>query len=315
MSVPRHLPCNPEPVYAAHPTPNEALALADDPYTLLGVPRTATDKQVHSAFLKLAKTSHPDVNPGDKKAEERFKAISAAHDLLSDPARRARFDRGEIDATGQDVPPQGFRPGARGAASPFAADDMGDILSSMFSARGGPQRPRRGQDAPYTLTITFLDAVRGATQRLSLPGGTDLDIRIPPGTESGDTLRLRGKGGPGTPAGDALITLTVASHSLYRREGADIHLELPVTLTEAVLGAKVIVPTVAGPVTMAVPPGSDTGTRLRLRGRGVPEHGPTPAGDAYATLRVTLGPPNEALKEFLATWTQDFNPRASLEDS
>ncbi|MBC7799118.1 MAG: J domain-containing protein, partial [Gemmatimonadaceae bacterium] len=132
------------------------MPLADDPYTLLGVPRTATEKQVRAAFLKLAKTSHPDMNPGDKKAEERFKAISGAHDLLSDPAKRARYDRGEVDGAGQDVPPRGYRPGG----APFASDDMGDILSSMFGgqARGRPTGPRRGSDQRYTLSVSFLDA-------------------------------------------------------------------------------------------------------------------------------------------------------------
>lgn len=291
--------------------------MTDDPYTLLGVPRTATEKQIRAAFLKLAKTSHPDVNPGDKKAEERFKAISSAHDLLSDSVKRARFDRGEIDATGQEVPPPGFR---RGGAT-FADDDMSDILSSMFrsQARGGTSRPRRGADQRYTLTVSFLDAARGATQRLALPGGGDLDVRIPPGMESGQTLRLRDKGAAGTaggPAGDALIEITVTPHPLFRRVGRDIHLDLPITVAEAVLGAKVTVPTIAGNVTMAVPAGSDTGTTLRLRGKGIPAHGKQPAGDAYATLRVMVGPADEALTAFLREWAprQTFDPRCDLPD-
>lgn len=294
--------------------------MADDPYTLLGLSRTATEKQVRSAFLKLAKKSHPDVNPGDKKAEERFKAISGAHDLLSDPEKRARFDRGEIDATGQDVPPRGYRPGgAPFGSGGFAGDDMSDVLSSMFGGqgRGGPARARRGSDQRYTLTVSFLDATRGATQRLMLPGGGDLDVQIPPGIESGQTLRLRAKGGPGGaggPAGDALIEITVTPHPLFRREGRDIHLDLPITLAEAVLGGRVPVPTVAGSVTMAIPAGSDTGTRLRLRGRGIPAHGAHPAGDAYATLRVMVGPADDALREFLEGWapSQTFDPRADL---
>ena len=290
--------------------------MPDDPYTLLGVPRTATEKQVRTAFLKLAKTSHPDVNPGDKKAEERFKAISGAHDLLSDPAKRARFDRGEVDGAGQDVPPRG-RPGP----SPFAPDDMGDILSGMFGAgRGGASRPRRGSDQRYTLSVSFLDAVRGATQRLAIPGGGDLDVQIPPGSESGQILRLRGKGQPGAvggPPGDALIELTVLPHSLFRRDGRNIHLDLPITVAEAVMGARVTVPTVDGAVTMAVPPDSDTGTRLRLRGKGVPAHGGQPAGDAYATLIVFVGPADDRLRAFLAEWApeQGFDPRAALEDN
>lgn len=289
--------------------------MADDPYTLLGVPRTATEKQVRAAFLKLAKTSHPDMNPGDKKAEERFKAISGAHDLLSDPAKRARYDRGEVDGAGQDVPPRGYRPGG----APFASDDMGDILSSMFGgqARGRPTGPRRGSDQRYTLSVSFLDAAMGATQRLALPGGGDLDVQIPPGVESGQTLRLRAKGlagANGGPAGDALIEITVIPHALFRREGRDIHIDLPVTVAEAVMGGRVTVPTVAGAVTMAVPPNSDSGTRLRLRGRGIAAHGGLPAGDAYATLIVFVGPANDALRAFLAEWAPDqtFDPRAAL---
>ncbi len=305
--------------------------MADDPYTLLGLSRTATEKQIRSAFLKLAKTSHPDVNPGDKKAEERFKAVSSAHDLLSDPAKRARFDRGELDAAGQEVPPRGFRPGRYQAGgyqsgdyqpggAQYSGGDMDDILSGMFGAQGrGSTRPRRGSDQRYTLTVSFLDAARGATQRLALPGGGDLDVQIPPGTESGQTLRLRGKGipgGAGGPAGDALIEITVTPHPLFRREGRDIHLDLPITIREAVLGGRVPVPTVAGAVTMAVPPGSDSGTKLRLRGKGIPEHGKQPAGDAYATLRVMVGPADDALREFLKDWapSQAFDPRNGLPD-
>ncbi len=283
--------------------------MADDPYALLGVPRTASEQQIRSAFLKLAKTSHPDVNPGDKRAEERFKAISGAHDLLSDPVKRARFDRGEIDSGGQDVPPRGFRPGSAQYAN---GGDMDDILASMFGARG-PARPQRGADQRYTLSVSFIDAARGATQRLALPGGGDLNVQIPPGTETGQTLRLRGKGRPGA-AGDALIEVTVAPHPLFRREGRDIHLDLPISLAEAVLGGRVPVPTVAGAVTMAIPPGSDSGTKLRLRGKGLPEHDGLPPGDAYATLRVVVGPADEALRDFLRGWApgQAFDPRSGL---
>ncbi len=288
--------------------------MADDPYALLGVPRTATEQQIRSAFLKLAKTSHPDVNPGDKKAEERFKAISGAHDLLSDPVKRARFDRGEIDATGQDTPSRGYhRPGG----AQYANGDMDDILASMFGQARGAARPQRGADQRYTLNVSFLDAARGATQRLALPGGGDLNVQIPPGTETGQTLRLRGKGRPGTaggPAGDALIEITVLSHPLFRRDGRDIHLDLPISLGESVLGGRVAVPTVAGTVTMAIPPGSDSGTKLRLRGKGLPGADGQSPGDAYATLRVVVGPADDALRDFLRDWApgQAFDPRSGL---
>lgn len=305
--------------------------MAGDPYKTLGVPRDATDKQIRAAYLKLAKTSHPDLHPGDATAEERFKAVSAANDLLGDPERRARFDRGEIDADGHERPPPGPPPGQRyyrdhaegpGGAQYSAgfgtdADDLGDILSGLFGARGRAGMRREGEDRRHALAVPFLDAVRGATQRLVLPEGGSLDVHIPPGLESGQVLRLRGKGGPGDPPGDALIEVEVAPHPLFRRDGRDIHLDLPISLAEAVLGGRVTVPTVSGPVTMTVPAGSDSGARLRLRGKGVPASGNQPAGDAYATLRVVLGPADAGLATFLRDRTDApvWDPRAGLGDS
>ena len=309
--------------------------MATDPYEVLGVPKTATDKQIRSAFVKLAKTSHPDLNPGDKAAEERFKAINAANDLLSDPEKRARYDRGEIDASGQEKapePPPGwgrYRQHAEGPSggfyrsSGFADDgDLGDIIEEMLRAQAGSQgqggrRSRAGHDYQYRLTVPFLDAVRGGTQRLNLPEGGNLDVRIPVGLESGQTLRLRGKGAPGEPPGDALIEVEVAPHPYFRREGNDILCDLPVTVAEAMLGGKINVPTIGGTVAMNIPAGSDTGTRLRLRGRGVPAHGGAPAGDAYVVLKLVLGGPDPGLEKFLRE-RQDaptHNPRAGMEDA
>ncbi len=296
--------------------------MAEDPYKTLGVARDATEKQIRAAFHKVAKTSHPDLNPGDKKAEERFKAATHAHDLLSDPDKRARFDRGEIDAAGQEGPPRptyrdftAGRGGNAGRANTFSEAELGDILSGMFrdGTRPGAQ-PRRGDDQRYTLTVSFLDAVRGGPQRLDLPTGGIIDVQVPPGTESGLTLRLRGKGRPGTPPGDALIDITVESHPVFQRNGRDIELELPVTVAEAVLGGRVTVPTIAGPVTMSIPAGSDAGARLRLRGRGIPAHSGQPAGDAFATLRIVIGPVDDALRAFLTDWSagQTFDPRRDL---
>ncbi len=301
--------------------------MADDPYKTLGVARDATEAQLRKAYLKLAKTTHPDLNPGDAKAEERFKAVNAAHDLLSDAELRGRYDRGEIDGAGQVRPPPGPPPGQRsyrahaeGAAGTRysaggADDDLGDILSGLFGARGRAGAPRGGADRRYSLAVTFLDAVRGTTQRLVLPDGGSLDVRIPPGLEDGQVLRLRGKGAPGDPAGDALIEVAVGPHAVFRREGRDIHLDLPVSVSEALLGGRVQVPTVDGPVSMAVPAGSEAGTRLRLRGRGVPATVGQPAGDGYATLRIVLGPPDPALAGFLRDRTDApaWNPRAGLE--
>ena len=302
--------------------------MADDPYKVLGIAPGATDKQIRAAFLKLAKSSHPDLHPGDAKAEERFKAANAANDLLSDPARRARFDRGEIDGAGQERPPPGPPPGQRSyrdhaegaSGTPYAAafeDDLGDILSGMFGSRGRAGLRQDGADRRYALSVPFLDAVRGAPQRLSLPDGGSLDVSIPPGLESGQTLRLRGKGGPGEPPGDALIEVEVVPHPLFRREGRDIHLDLPVTLAEAVLGGPVTVPTISGPVVMTLRPNADTGTRLRLRGRGVPASGNRPAGDGHVTLRVVLGPADAGLATFLRDRTDAvaWDPRQALEGS
>ncbi len=299
----------------------------DDPYAILGVARDASAEDIRRAYRKLAKTHHPDLNPGNKVAEERFKAIASANDLLSDPEKRGRFDRGEIDATGHERPPrQTYREHAAGAGgrrygpSPWDDADADDILNAVFGARRGPggASPRRGRDEQYSLSVAFLDAVRGTTSRLTLPGGQTLDVKIPPGTEEGQVMRLRGKGGKGSqagPDGDALIEIRIAPHPFFTRDGSAIRLELPVTLAEAVLGGPVEIPTPGGPVRMRIPAHSDTGTVLRLRGRGVPAHGDRPAGDLHATLRVVLGPPDAALDEFLATWKPEGhpNPRAALE--
>jgi len=282
--------------------------MAEDLYTVLGVAKSASADDIRSAFRKLAKKHHPDLNPGNKVAEERFKTISAANEILSDPEQRKKYDAGEIDETGaQKAPPRGYRdyadaaPGARYAysgggagAEGFGGETFEDLFGTIFGERGARDAgPRRGQDAQYTLLAAFLDAVNGATTRLTLPDGRTLDVKIPPGTADGDVLRLRGRGAPGRnggPAGDALIEINVAPHAFFRRDGQDVSLTLPVSLREAVLGAKISVPTPGGPVAMTIRPGADTGTTLRLKGRGVPAHGTLAAGDLYVTLEVRLGP-------------------------
>ncbi len=308
----------------------------NDPYKILGVKPDASQDEIRSAFRNLAKQHHPDLNPGDAAAEERFKAISAANELLSDTDKRLRFDRGEIDASGQEQAPRpSYRahaerePGRKyarsGASAGWGDDDLRDMFGSMFSegrGQGGGSAMRgqdlRGQDERYVLTTAFLDAVAGATRRLTLPDGRTLDVKIPPGTTDGQVLRLRNQGGGGWnggDAGDALIEIRVAEHRFFKRAGRDILLELPVTLSEAVLGGSVDVPTPTGPVRMRVPAGSDTGTRLRLRGKGVQGQGAAAAGDLYATLRVEVGRPDAALEGFLRGWTPEHpaNPRSSME--
>ncbi len=309
--------------------------MAEDPYKILGVDKTASADDIRKAYRKLAKQHHPDLNPGNKAAEEKFKSIASANDLLSDPARRARYDAGEIDATGAEkAPPRSYRQYAESDAgsryayanagnhtgqSGFASEDFEDLFSNIFTNRPGanPNRPARGADAHYILQAEFLDAINGATKRLTLPDGQTLDVKIPPGTEDGQTLRLRGRGQPGRnngPAGDALIDISIAPHPFYSRDGQSIRLELPITLQEAVLGAKITIPTPAGAVAMTVKPGADTGTELRLRGRGVPAHGDHPAGDLFVKLHVKIGRPDAALEAFLRDWKPEHpnNPRAAL---
>lgn len=299
--------------------------MADDPYDVLGLKRDATPEAIKAAYRKLARRHHPDLNPGKPEAEERFKAASAANDLLSDPARRARFDRGEIDAQGQETPPRGsYRQQAEepqgrryDANSDGAAFD--DFFADMFAARRAAETaPRRGQDASYRLAVPLLSAVLGATEELNLPGGGTISLKVPPGVTTGTVLRLRGKGQPGRnggPDGDGLIELEVGEHPLYRRDGMDLHMDLPVTVKEAVLGGPVPVQTPSGPVRATLPPHSDTGQQIRLRGRGVAAHGGRSSGDLFLHLRVTIGAPDAALESFLKGWTPEhpLAPRAAME--
>jgi DnaJ-class molecular chaperone len=306
----------------------------EDAYKTLGVARDASQEDIRSAYRKLAKQHHPDLNPGNAKAEERFKAIAAANGLLSDVAKRGRYDRGEIDSSGHEQATEpsyreyaDAQPGRKyDRAGPrsggWSHDDFNDMFGSIFNRERGshPETATPGEDERYALTTSFLDAVNGSTQRLTLPDGRTLEVKIPPGTMSGQTLRLRNQGGPGWKGGDrgdALIKITVAAHSFFARDGQDLRLELPVTLAEAVLGGRVSVPTPGGSVQMSIPAGSDTGAKLRLRGRGVPTHGGTPAGDLYASLRVQIGKPDAALEQFLRDWKQanPSDPRRDMEQA
>jgi len=309
-----------------------ALAKLEDPYEILGVSRAATQDDIRRAYRNLAKQHHPDLNPGNIEAEEHFKKVSAANGLLSDPVKRGQFDRGEIDAGGQQqAPGPSYRDyadkesgrrysGASAGASEWNTDDLNDIFGSMFGeGRPGRDSRMRGRDEHYTLTTDFLDAITGATRRLTLPDGRTLDVKIPVGVTGGQVLRLRGQGGAGQAggqSGDALISLNITPHGYFERSGNDIRLTLPVTLAEAVLGGPVQVPTPQGPVRMQVPPHSDSGTELRLRGRGVPAHAGKSAGNLYAKLGVVIGAPDAALEEFLAQWKPETpsNPRKALED-
>lgn len=285
-----------------------------DPYETLGLRPGATAEEIKRNYRRLAKKLHPDLNPGEKRIEQQFKEVTAAYELLSDPAKRARFDRGEIDASGAE---RGFRYTRRdaggGRRNARVEDDIfvDDIIADMFRARRGGARnsgAARGSDASFKLGVPFMEAVLGARKRITLAEGKTLEVTIPPGIENGQTLRLKGQGGVGRnggEAGDALIEITIEPHALFSRKDRDIHSELPVSLAEAILGATVTAPTVHGPVTLKVPAGSNSGTVLRLRGRGVPERGTSPAGDQYVKLRVILpDPPDPELTRFVETWSR-----------
>ena len=302
----------------------------DDPYKTLGVAHDASPEAIRKAYRKLAKKYHPDLNPGNAQAEELFKNIAAANGLLSDPEKRTQYDHGEIDAAGQERPQRpSYREHADGAsgrrysqAAPgsWDTDDLGDIFGTMFGAGRRPGGTYRadGNDERYVLKADFLETINGATRRITMPHGRTLEVKIPVGAIDGLVMRLRGQGGAGAnggDAGDALIEIRVMPHPFFERSGQDIKLTLPVSLSEAVLGGPVEVSTPRGPVKMQVPAGSDSGTVLRLRGRGVGQSKGHDAGDLYATLRVMIGRPDPALAAFLRDWKPEepVNPRAKME--
>lgn len=303
--------------------------MTDNPYDVLGVKSEATNKEIKSAYRRLAKELHPDLHPGDADAEEKFKAVSSAYGVLGDPEKRARFDKGEIDATGAEKPQQQYYRdyGNTGPEHPYySADgfqdfgDENDLFSELFrharAQSSGPGRgggPQRGSDAQYHLKVEFLDAARGAKQRITLPNGSNIDVKIPTGIKDGQKIRLKGKGHPGFnngPNGDAYVRVQVMPHNLFKRQGQDILLTVPITLDEAVLGGKITVPTINGKVTMTIPPGTNTGQTLRLKGKGVNK------GDQRVTLEVALPEEiDDELKAFMRDWQKShaYSVRQELE--
>jgi DnaJ-class molecular chaperone len=298
-----------------------------DPYEVLGVARSASQTDIRKAYRRLAKKLHPDLNPGNKEAQRKFQDTSAAYDILGDEERRARFDRGEIDASGEERPQRRYYRdfadadtasdaySTRSGFSDFG--DAEDLLSALFSRGGRHDFRIRGDDRRYRLEVEFLEAVNGATRRVTLPGGSSVDVVVPPGTRDRQTLRLRDKGEPSTSgggAGDALIEIAVRPHPFFKRDGNDIHVDLPVTLTEAVLGGKILVPTPGGTVTVMVPKGSNTGKVLRLKGRGVPAEG-NQRGDEYLTVQIMLPERRDPdLEAFVENWSagKTYNPRRGM---
>jgi DnaJ-class molecular chaperone len=294
-----------------------------DPYEVLGITREATQEEIRKAYRRLAKDSHPDLHPGDKGAEARFKEIASAYAILGDEKKRARFDSGEIDASGAErQQPErefyrqhaeagpGFKYERRWQAS--GPDDEEDLFSQIFGERRAGVRAR-GSDLGYTMSVEFTEAVNGAKKRVTMADGKTLDIAIPAGLQDGQILRLRGQGRPGLKGGepgDALVEVHVTPHASFQRDGNNIRSVLPITPGEALAGATVQAPTVLGPVQLRVPKGSNTGSILRLRGRGVAS--PQGKGDHLVELRVVLpAHPDEELVRNLTEWEakHPYDPR------
>jgi DnaJ-class molecular chaperone len=309
-----------------------------DPYDVLGVSKKASEAEIKKAFRSLAKKYHPDTKGGDTAAQKKFQEISAAYDIVGDKDKRAKFDAGEIDAGGN---PRGFDPGAHGfqggpfgggagardfhftwtdqdsdTAQGFRAEDLFSDLLGGLGRGGGRQQPRQGQDFTVAMTVSFEEAARGGSRRVMLPNGEQIDVKIPAGLKDGQQIRLKGRGGAGRkggPPGDVMIQVSVAAHPYFARDGKDLRMDLPITLQEAVRGGKVPVPTLTGTVSLSIPPGSNTGSVLRLKGKGVPGSGSEAPGDFYVKLVVTLpDQPDEALRKFAETWKNGYDPRAKL---
>jgi DnaJ-class molecular chaperone len=315
-----------------------------DLYQQLGVKRGASEAEIKKAYRSLAKQLHPDRNKDNPKAAERFAKVTHAYDLLSDKDKRARYDRGEIDEDGNPRMPfgggyggggAGPRPGGGGGGfegfpggfQGADAADLSDLFEGLFGAAGarrgstsnGPfggfnraRPPQKGADVAYRLKVSFVDAANMKEQRVKLAGGRTIDLKLPKGVEDGAKIRLAGQGqeGPGG-RGDAIVTIEIAPHPFYVREGKNIRLILPVTLKEAVLGAKVRVPTPEGTVMLTIPKGSTSGKLLRLKGRGFTGKDGS-RGDQLVQLAVDLPAGDEALEQFAESWGGEGNPRAAL---
>ncbi|MBX7146827.1 MAG: J domain-containing protein [Alphaproteobacteria bacterium] len=297
--------------------------MAKNPYEILGVAKNASDADIKSAFRKLAKKYHPDLNPGKKDIEVKFKEITTAYDLLSDKEKRASYDRGDIDMEGQPTQQQFYRDYAQGPqarrysyqSSGQRPDiDLDDLFGSFFKSRQGnydeyhPDFNRGSADTHYTIEIDFLEAAKGGSKQVTLPDGRNLSITIPEGIEEGKQLRLKGQGGKNSRGqnGDAYIEIHIKSHPFYTRKGNDIYTEIPIGFHESILGSKIQVPTIHGSVDMTIPKGANSGASLRLKGKGIK------GADQFVKLKIVMPPTIDSdLEQIIKQWSNkhSYNPR------
>ncbi|TCM18602.1 DnaJ-class molecular chaperone [Novosphingobium sp. PhB165] len=322
--------------------------MAADPYSTLGISRTASEKEIKSAYRKLAKELHPDTNKDNPKAADRFSEVTSAYDLLSDKDKRAKFDRGEIDADGNPMGFGGFGGGGgghggfgsgfggtgqRGFSGGFGGNDgidLEDLFGGIFGGTGnqrggfggmgggagGPggraRAAARGANVSYRLSVPLLDAAELKPQRITLSDGKTIDLKLPAGVEDGTQMRLNGKGEPGPGgAGDAIITIQIQPHAFFRADGDDLRLDLPITLDEALSGAKVKTPTPSGAVMLSVPAGASSGKVMRLKGRGMSRKDGT-RGDLLISLEISLPENDTDLTKRLEGWKDARDVRAKL---